>query len=135
MRAYWVLAAIMAVAIFSISSDHALAENRLALVIGNANYKNYSQIKTATQDATDIGAILNKAGFAVILSKDLSGSVMKQTVVEFNNLARDADLVVLYFVGQAIETNGGQRLRMSANINLHLIFWAQSILAPIKARM
>ena len=63
MCAYWVLTAIMGVAIFSISSDHVLAGNRFALVIGNANYKNYSQTKMATPDATDIGAILEQSRF------------------------------------------------------------------------
>jgi hypothetical protein len=41
----------------------ALAENRVALVIGNAAYKNAATLQTRRNDAQDVSAVLQRLGF------------------------------------------------------------------------
>ena len=105
MRACWLWAAAIAVLATFVQPDTAFAEKRMALVIGNANYTSFAPVKTAEKDAADIGAVLNQAGFEVVVALNLVGEIMKRVIPEFSERLQDADLVVVYFVGQAIEIN------------------------------
>jgi uncharacterized caspase-like protein len=106
---FWVAAFALCGAI-TIDAASAQTQKRLALVIGNSSYTNFAPVKTAEKDAADIGAVLNLAGFQVVLAQNLPGSAMKQVIQEFGDLAKDADLVAFYFGGQAIQTGGANYL-------------------------
>ncbi|MFM7714691.1 MAG: caspase family protein, partial [Microcystis sp.] len=47
-------------------------QQRIALVIGNANYTTVGKLKTPLNDATDMANALKELGFEVILLKDAS---------------------------------------------------------------
>ena len=85
----------------------ALAEKRVALVIGNSDYQNVAHLTNPSNDAAAIAAILTKAGFDVVDTKsNLSGIEMKRTLREFGNKVRDAEVAVIYYAGHGIELEG-----------------------------
>ncbi|WP_425989485.1 caspase family protein [Afipia sp. DC4300-2b1] len=85
----------------------ALAEKRVALVIGNSDYQNVAPLTNPSNDAAAIAAILTKAGFDTVDAKsNLSGIEMKRTLREFGNKVRDADVAVIYYAGHGIELEG-----------------------------
>lgn len=85
----------------------ALAEKRVALVIGNSDYQNVSPLTNPANDAASIAAILTKANFDVVDAKsNLSGIEMKRTLRDFGNKVRDADVAVIYYAGHGIELEG-----------------------------
>jgi hypothetical protein len=61
----WALAA----ATFLLASGPALAEKRVALVLGNSAYKNVSPLANPVNDSARIAATLKDAGFDVVDSR------------------------------------------------------------------
>jgi hypothetical protein len=87
--------------------EPALAEKRVALVIGNSAYKNVAQLQNPTNDAEAIAGMFKKAGFDIVDSRlDLTVLEMRRALREFGNKARDADVAVIYFAGHGIELDG-----------------------------
>jgi uncharacterized caspase-like protein len=85
----------------------ASAEKRVALVIGNGAYKNASKLSNPTNDAKAIAGMLQTAGFdAVELHENLGIREMRQAIVDFSDIARDADTAIVYYSGHGIEVNG-----------------------------
>jgi hypothetical protein len=61
------LLAVVAIAIASMGLPGvALAQKRLALVVGNSAYKHTGELPNPENDATDVAAALNKHGFKVL---------------------------------------------------------------------
>ena len=59
----------------------ALADKRVALVIGNSAYKSVTSLPNPAKDAAAIGTMLKKAGFEVVDAReDLSSADMKKIV-------------------------------------------------------
>ncbi|EGP09582.1 hypothetical protein CSIRO_0740 [Bradyrhizobiaceae bacterium SG-6C] len=85
----------------------ALAEKRVALVIGNSDYQNVTPLTNPSNDAAAIAAILTKANFDVVDAKsNLTGIEMKRALRDFGNKVRDADVAVIYYAGHGIELEG-----------------------------
>src|SRR5262249_8696948 len=83
------------------------ADQRVALVIGNSDYRNASRLPNPTNDAEAIGALLKNAGFDVVnLRRDLDVSEMRRTIGDFADAARNADIAVVYYAGHGMEVNG-----------------------------
>lgn len=94
-----VLASIMATA---------RAEPRIALVIGNAAYKN-SPLRNPVNDARLIGQTLRAVGFEVIERTDLDQNGMKRVIQEFGlkleGAGRDA-VGLFYYSGHGVQAAG-----------------------------
>lgn len=87
--------------------DPALADRRVALVVGNSAYQNVGRLTNPTNDATAIATIFKNAHFDVVESRrDLSTVEMRRTLRDFANKARDADVAVVYYAGHGIEVDG-----------------------------
>jgi uncharacterized caspase-like protein len=83
-----------------LSAGVASAERRVALIIGNSNYKNVQPLANPARDAAAVGAMLKKAGFEVVESKlDLGNTAMRRTIREFTSTAKNADIAVVYYAG------------------------------------
>jgi hypothetical protein len=95
------------VAALMLACQPALAEKRVALVIGNSNYKNAALLPNPANDAAAIAATLKGAGFDVVDSRlDLQSTDMRRALREFADQARDADIAVVYYAGHGIEIDG-----------------------------
>jgi hypothetical protein len=85
----------------------ALAEKRVALVIGNGAYQNVPQLPNPANDSAMIAATLKNAGFDVVDSRhDLSALDMRRALRDFSDAARDADIAVIYYAGHGMEVDG-----------------------------
>ena len=100
-------AILFAVLAFCASSQAALAEKRVALVVGNSAYENVIGLTNPAHDAAAITDMFKRAGFDVVDSKhDLKNAEMRRALREFTDKARDADIAVIYYAGHGIEVNG-----------------------------
>ncbi|MFN0116300.1 MAG: caspase family protein [Paracoccaceae bacterium] len=81
----------------------ALADKRVALVIGNSAYEFVSKLPNPANDADDIAAALKRLGFSVTAAKDLDYNRMRLAVRDFGEAAADADMALVYFAGHGIE--------------------------------
>ena len=83
------------------------AERRVALVVGNANYKvaNVS-LSSPRNDAQDISAVLTTLGFEVVTAIDASKRDMDFALQRFARLATDADSALFFYAGHAMQFQG-----------------------------
>jgi uncharacterized caspase-like protein len=85
----------------------ALAERRIALVIGNGAYRNTPVLPNPRNDAADVGAALKAVAFDdVTVVVDLTGERMKVALRDFARKARDADVALIYYAGHGFELGG-----------------------------
>jgi uncharacterized caspase-like protein len=86
------------------ATTQALAEKRVALIIGNANYVNATKLINPPNDATAVSIMLEIAGFNVVETHtNLGNEEMRKVVRNFSDQTRDADVAVVYFAGHGIE--------------------------------
>jgi formylglycine-generating enzyme required for sulfatase activity len=85
----------------------ALAEKRVALVIGNGAYQKVGPLTNPARDAAAVEALFKSADFDVVRRlTDLNGSNLRRALRDFADDARDADVAVVFFAGHGIEVNG-----------------------------
>ena len=107
LRAHMKFCGLFLVATLLLVCQPAWAEKRVALVIGNSNYKNAALLPNPANDAASIAATLKGAGFDVVDSRlDLQSADMRRALREFADQARDADIAVVYYAGHGIEIDG-----------------------------
>ena len=89
----------------------ALADKRVALVIGNSDYKNVPRLINPANDATMVAAMLRSAGFDSVTTRlNLGVLEMRKSLREFNAQTRDADVAVIFYAGHGIEMDGNNYL-------------------------
>lgn len=84
-------------------------EQRLALVIGNSNYKNAPQLQNPDNDAQSMAQFLNSAGFEVVAATDLTQNDMLRVVQDFSAKvsARGPNTVAMvYYAGHGVQLAG-----------------------------
>ena len=84
----------------------AVAEGRVALVVGNSAYQNATPLPNPVNDARAIAAKLTEIGFDVMLRENLDGQGFRMALGEFSEKALNADLALVFYAGHGIELNG-----------------------------
>src|SRR5712672_2068045 len=84
----------VAVAIAAGSGAPALADKRVALVIGNGAYRNAAHLPNPRNDAQDVAAALTRTGFETVVGLDLDKAGMDERAIAFARRAREADVAV-----------------------------------------
>jgi len=93
--------------LFWTSADPALAERRVALVIGMSKYQQVPQLTNPARDADVMTSLFKKAGFDLVDSRrDLGIADLRRVIREFSETSRDADISVVYYAGHGIEVDG-----------------------------
>ena len=93
--------------LFCLSANPAMAEKRVALVIGMSKYQQVPRLTNPARDAAAMTDLFKKAGFDVVDSeRDLGISDLRRAVREFAETARTADMAVVYYAGHGMEVNG-----------------------------
>ncbi len=77
-------------------------EKKVALVIGNARYRN-SPLENPANDANDVAARLRNLGFEVILKTDLTNNGFKTTIDNFRYKTNNCDVALLFYAGHGME--------------------------------
>jgi uncharacterized caspase-like protein len=83
--------------------DVAVAQNRIALVIGNSDYNNVSFLPNAAKDARDVSSTLRGLGFQVIDGFDLTRAEMLSRAQEMQRRLSPDDVALFYFSGHGVQ--------------------------------
>ncbi|MCK1621346.1 caspase family protein [Bradyrhizobium sp. 159] len=84
-------------------------EQRVALVIGNANYQNAPHLANPDDDAQSMAQFLNSAGFEVVAATDLTQNDMLRVVQDFSAkvASRGPNTVAMvYYAGHGVQLAG-----------------------------
>jgi hypothetical protein len=97
---------ITTLSVFCLINQPALADKRVALVIGNGAYVHAPHLPNPPHDAEDVAAALKRSGFDTILGIDLDKAKMDDAAINFARAARAADVAVFYYSGHALQYAG-----------------------------
>jgi Caspase domain len=106
------LAALLLVgSLYGISAGPALADKRVALVVGVSAYQHVQQLKNTTHDADIVADLFKRAGFDTIESRrDLGIADLRKAIRDFSQIAANADVAIVYYAGHGIEVDGNNYL-------------------------
>jgi hypothetical protein len=116
-------------------------EHRIALVIGNARYKNITVLRNPVNDAADIEGALKKKGFEVIRVSDGTREQITQAVRSFELKIRDNTTALVFYAGHGVQARGvnylipvDARIQSVADLSTEAIDMDQSIMRRIEDR-
>jgi uncharacterized caspase-like protein len=93
--------------IFMLFTAHAaVADKRVAFVVGNGAYKNVAQLPNPPIDAKAMAGVLRNVGFEVVEGVNLTRDKMTEKLLDFGKRAQGADVAVFYYAGHGIAING-----------------------------
>jgi tetratricopeptide (TPR) repeat protein len=78
-------------------------DRRVALVIGNSQYRSVAFLPNPRRDAAAVADALQQVGFQVELAMDLDRDGMVKALRSFRDQADQADWALIYFAGHGIE--------------------------------
>jgi TPR repeat protein len=81
-------------------------ERRIALVVGNSNYKAEQALKNPKNDAIDVAQKLRSLGFFVITGIDVDRNNFNAKINEFGKEARSYDVALFYYAGHGMQNKG-----------------------------
>jgi tetratricopeptide (TPR) repeat protein len=88
-----------------------LTDRRVALVIGNSNYRSVPALRSPGRDAAAVADALRQDGFqTVMLMTDLDRDAMRDALHTFHTAAAGADWALVYFAGHGLEIGGEDHL-------------------------
>jgi hypothetical protein len=103
----WLPALVLALSMSGLFSRPALAEKRVALVIGISNYQHVNRLTNPDNDAAMLAAMFRKAKFDVVtLRTDVTAAEMRRALRQFGDQAANADIAVIYYAGHGMEVDG-----------------------------
>src|SRR5213083_1941686 len=73
------------------------AEKRVALVIGNNDYKNVPKLQKAVNDARTMSDTLKQLGFTVMLAENQTRQAFSQTLLAFDNTIEPGDTAFFFY--------------------------------------
>ena len=79
---------------------------RLALVIGNDNYTQFSPLNNPINDATDLKTVLERMSFQVTLLTNVTKAELEQGIRGFEASINKEDTVLFYYSGHGLQIDG-----------------------------
>jgi uncharacterized caspase-like protein len=93
--------------LFFIAGPASAAEERVALVIGNAAYTHTARLRTPANDAKLVANTLREIGFSDVQEHhDVDMAEMSAALETFGKRAEGADWAVIYYAGHGLEVAG-----------------------------
>jgi len=114
---------LLALSTFSLQADRGLKlkkmqeEQRVALVIGNANYEKLATLKNPINDARAMRRALQKRGFSVMYKENASKREMKKLIKKFTYKLKAGGVGLYYFAGHGVNVSG-QNYLVATNSDL-----------------
>ena len=99
-------AALCVAAALVLCAAPAQAEKRVALVIGNNDYKNVPKLQKAVNDARTMGDALKQLGFTVMVAENQTRQAFSQTLLAFDKAVEPGDTAFFFFAGHGFEIAG-----------------------------
>jgi Caspase domain len=81
-------------------------EKRVALVIGNSEYKHTTRLENPKNDAADVAATLGRLGFGVISGQDLDKAGMDRTIRDFAEALSGSQIGLFFYAGHGLQVDG-----------------------------
>jgi uncharacterized caspase-like protein len=102
MRALAILLSLVSIVL----AGEARAGSRVALVLGNSDYKNVASRANAVGDAHAVADLLKSVGFDVIEASNVTRAQFDARLNDFAKEADTAEIALLYYSGQSIVLSG-----------------------------
>jgi uncharacterized caspase-like protein len=99
------LAASLAVALLALAQP-AHAEKRVALVIGNNDYRNVPKLQKAVNDARTMGETLRQLGFSVMVAENQTRQAFSESLLAFDAAVGPGDTAFFFYAGHGFEIAG-----------------------------
>lgn len=99
------IAAAAAIATVALTFE-ALAEKRVALVVGNGAYRSAVALPNPPNDAADMAAALRELNFEVILASNVDKAAFDAKLRDFAKTLRDARMALFYYAGHGMQVAG-----------------------------
>jgi hypothetical protein len=93
-------------ALFLVAGGPAFAEKRVALVIGNNDYKNVPKLQKAVNDARTMGDTLKQLGFNVMVAENQTRQAFSESLLAFDNAVGPGDTAFFFYAGHGFEIAG-----------------------------
>ncbi len=84
----------------------AYAEKRVALVVGNNDYRNVPKLQKAVNDARTMGDTLKQLGFTVMVAENQNRQAFSQTLLAFDRAVEAGDTAFFFYAGHGFEIAG-----------------------------
>jgi hypothetical protein len=84
----------------------AYADKRVALVIGNNDYKYVPKLQKAVNDARTMGNTLKQLGFDVMVAENQNRQQFSQSLLAFDNALGPGDTAFFFYAGHGFEIAG-----------------------------
>lgn len=101
-KAFTSLWIVLAAAVSLTVSGQSVDQGRVALVIGNAAYRQ-APLRNPVNDARAVAATLAELGFDVIAIEDADRSTMQQAILDFSARLNEGSVGLFYFAGHGIQ--------------------------------
>ncbi len=88
-----------------LDNDDLNRERRIALVIGNSDYKS-SPLRNPVNDVDDIAMKLNRLGFQVTKGKNMTRKEMRKVIRQFGNDLKKGGVGLFYYSGHGMQVKG-----------------------------
>ena len=82
------------------------AEKRVALVIGNNDYKNVPKLQKAVNDARTMGDTLKQLGFTVMVAENQTRQAFSESLLAFDKALGPGDTAFFFYAGHGFEIAG-----------------------------
>src|SRR5262245_1599494 len=93
--------------VLGLSTDIALADKRVALVVGNSADQNVARLPNPEKDAAAMAKLFRDAGFdTVVAENNVTTLDFKRAIRNFEDATIDSDIAVVYYAGHGIEIGG-----------------------------
>src|SRR5215203_1076515 len=84
----------------------AQAEKRVALVIGNNDYRNVPKLQKAVNDARTMADTLKQLGFTVMVAENQTRQAFSQSLLAFDKAVDAGDTAFFFYAGHGFEIAG-----------------------------
>lgn len=82
-------------------------QRRIALVVGNGNYRNAPRLGNPVNDARDMASALRSLSFEVLEGEDQTADQMKRLILQFGErLSRAGGVGLFYYAGHGVQVGG-----------------------------
>jgi uncharacterized caspase-like protein len=98
--------AALALALATLIVAPAQAAKRVALVIGNNDYKNVPKLQKAVNDARTMGETLKQLGFSVMVAENQTRQAFSETLLAFDHAVEPGDTAFFFYAGHGFEIAG-----------------------------
>ena|GEM_PF-220555 len=99
-----VVAALVVAAL--VLSQPACADKRVALVVGNNDYRNVPRLLKAVNDAHTMAETLKQLGFTVMVAENQTRREFSESLLNFDNALQAGDTAFFFFSGHGFEIMG-----------------------------